>query len=114
MDKPQITHTAFDALSRADVLDGAAEQLRARLASLARKIAGDIDRTATLMLCDGRARQGWRLLIVWTGGMSAGTVVELPPGWDAMQAARDAAGGDELYRVDVLCPGDMLSAQRIA
>lgn len=88
-----------------------------RAAAVARQIAMDVDRTAILMLCDGRARAGWRVVIAWADGplthgvaLMAGVVADVPPECDAFEVARDAVAPRPIRRVDVIRPGDILAA----
>lgn len=71
--------------------------------SPSQELADEVNRRSILMVCNGRARAGWAIVVVWDDPEVAEVyrVFELPPG--SVTHAKPGAV------VEVLLPGVMLS-----
>jgi hypothetical protein len=65
------------------------------------EVVAEVNQRTILMLCDGRARAGWAIVVVWPEDGGRFELIELPPDCPAA-----VPGGVAL---DVLMPGSMLS-----
>lgn len=89
----------------AEAVRAAAETVRTLMTDEAKRLAKELNRIGTLMLCDGRARKGWVIHVIW-GEAKDGLgyrVVEAAP-----NAPVEVYADPSRIRIDTVRPGDML------
>lgn len=101
---PQISAADFPVLSDAELR--AFELSRnALMREAAKRMAAQIEKVATLMLCDGRARDGWAIVVCWAS----------PDPSENLSVTEVAPGEPLAYhpgaKVEVIHLGDMLHPQ---